>query len=125
MGKILDITTSRACMVDTLTMRRWHIAMQGHIVTVAMDTPPARVAQHLNRQQIHHRCFSFFNEKYKQWIIAPTLGSTKGTHFGSVEKSLAKCPGDPPATGNWQRKSSILGRWKKEPALKVACETNL
>jgi len=69
--------------------------------------------------------FLFFDEKYKQWIIAPTLGSTKGTHFGSVEKSLAKCPGDPPATGNWQRKSSILGRWKKEPALKVSCETNL
>merc|ERR1719427_2434865 len=90
-----------------------------------MDTvPPARVAPHQNLQQIHHQCSSSLMIR-KNSIFAPALGSTKGTHFGSVEKSLAKCPGDPPATGNWQRKSSILGRWKKEPALKVACETNL
>jgi len=58
-------------------------------------------------------------------VFADKLGSTSGIDFGSAQKSLAKCPADPPASGTWQRKSSILGRWKKEATLKVACETNL
>jgi len=69
--------------------------------------------------------FLFFDAKDKQWVFADKLGSTRGIDFGSAQKSLAKCPADPPASGTWQRKSSILGRWKKEATLKVACETNL
>jgi len=69
--------------------------------------------------------FLFFDTKDKQWVIGEKLGSTRGIDFGSAQKTLAKCPADPPASGTWQRKSSILGRWKKEATLKVACETNL
>ena len=43
-------------------------------------------------------------------MFADKLGSTSGIDFGSAQKSLAKCPADPPASGTWQRKSSILGR---------------
>merc|ERR1711892_913584 len=69
--------------------------------------------------------FLFFDDKHKQWVFAGTLGATTGIDFGSAEKTLAKCPADPPASGTWLRKSSILGRWKKDATLKVACETNL
>eukprot|EP00090_Calanus_glacialis_P020617 TRINITY_DN3180_c0_g1_i1.p1 TRINITY_DN3180_c0_g1~~TRINITY_DN3180_c0_g1_i1.p1 ORF type:complete len:593 (+),score=149.12 TRINITY_DN3180_c0_g1_i1:61-1839(+) len=69
--------------------------------------------------------FLFYEDKMKQWVFGPTLGAIKGVDFGSAEKTLAKCPADPPASGTWQRKSSILGRWKKDTTLKVACETNL
>ena len=55
--------------------------------------------------------FLFYDDKHKQWVFAQTVGATKGIEFGSAEKTLAKCPGDPPASGTWQRKSSILGRW--------------
>jgi len=69
--------------------------------------------------------FLFYEDKKKQWVFSATLGATKEVDFGSAEKTLAKCPADPPASGTWQRKSSILGRWKKDTTLKVACETNL
>jgi len=69
--------------------------------------------------------FLFFEDKKKQWLVGPTLGSTTGVSFSTTEKTLAKCPGDPPASGTWQRKSTILGRWKKETTLKMACATNL
>lgn len=69
--------------------------------------------------------FLFFDDKHKQWVFAATVGATTGIDFGSAEKTLAKCPADPPASGTWQRKSSILGRWKKDATLKVACETTL
>ena len=54
--------------------------------------------------------FLYFESKKQQWVFGPTLGAAKGIEFGSAEKTLAKCPGDPPASGTWQRKSSILGR---------------
>eukprot|EP00088_Acartia_fossae_P022382 TRINITY_DN235_c0_g1_i4.p1 TRINITY_DN235_c0_g1~~TRINITY_DN235_c0_g1_i4.p1 ORF type:complete len:570 (-),score=129.97 TRINITY_DN235_c0_g1_i4:121-1830(-) len=66
--------------------------------------------------------FLFWDKPHKQWIFAPTLGSDSGVEFGSVKPSLAKCPGDPPARDNWQYKSSVLRRWKKNVALKVTCE---
>merc|ERR1711970_83256 len=69
--------------------------------------------------------FLFYEDKKKQWLVGPTLGATKGVNFSITEKTLAKCPGDPPASGTWQRKSTILGRWKKEATLKMACATNL
>merc|ERR1712233_204908 len=46
--------------------------------------------------------------------VGPTKGNKSGGIYSSVKNSLAVCPGDPPASGNWQRKSSFLGRWKKE-----------
>ena len=55
--------------------------------------------------------FLFYEDKKKQWLVGPTLGATKGVNFSTTEKTLAKCPGDPPASGTWQRKSTILGRW--------------
>ena len=54
--------------------------------------------------------FLFYEDKKKQWLVGPTLGSTTGVSFSTTEKTLAKCPGDPPASGTWQRKSTILGR---------------
>jgi len=66
--------------------------------------------------------YLFWEEKKKQWMFGPTLGNKSGVDFGSVENSLAKCPGDPPATGNWQYKTSVLGRWKKSAALKLECQ---
>lgn len=66
--------------------------------------------------------FLFYEDKKKQWVFGPTLGAMKDVDFGSAEKTLAKCPADPPASGTWQRKSSILGRWKKDTSLKVACK---
>ncbi len=38
-------------------------------------------------------------------------GELKNVEFGTVEKSLAKCPADPPSAGTWQYKSSVLGRY--------------
>jgi len=69
--------------------------------------------------------FLFFEDKKKQWVFGPTLGAAKGVDYASAEKTLAKCPGDPPASGTWQRKSNILGRWKKDATLKVACEKKM
>merc|ERR1712123_557481 len=69
--------------------------------------------------------FLFFEDKKKQWVFGPTLGAAKGVDYASAEKTLAKCPGDPPASGTWQRKSNILGRWKKDATLKVACEKKI
>ena len=54
--------------------------------------------------------FLFWLPKDKQWWVGPTLGDKKGAEFSSVKNSLAVCPGDPQAVGNWQRKSSFLGR---------------
>jgi len=59
----------------------------------------------------------------KQWMVGPTKGSKSGGIFSSVKNSLAVCPGDPPASGNWQRKSTFLGRWKVEPTLSMTCDT--
>jgi hypothetical protein len=38
-------------------------------------------------------------------------GALNNVEFGTVEKSLAKCPADPPSAGTWQYKSSVLGRY--------------
>jgi hypothetical protein len=39
-----------------------------------------------------------------------SVGDLKNVEFGPVEKSLAKCPADPPSAATWQYKSSVLGR---------------
>jgi len=85
--------------------------------TNPVTTPPSKAS--------NKPMFLYFESKKQQWVFGPTLGATKGIEFGSAEKTLAKCPGDPPASGTWQRKSSILGRWKKDATLKMICETKL
>jgi len=65
--------------------------------------------------------FLFYEKKKAQWVFGPTLGSSTGVEYGSVEKGTAKCPADPPAVGTWMRKTSFLHRWKKEPSLIVNC----
>jgi len=67
--------------------------------------------------------FLFWLPTEKQWMVGPTKGNKSGGVFSSVKNSLAVCPGDPPASGNWQRKSSFLGRWKKEATLSMTCDT--
>jgi len=70
--------------------------------------------------------YLFWDAKDKMWVVGPTLGNTNGAEFGSTQNNLGKCPGDPQATATgWQKKSSILKRWKKDANLKVKCETNL
>merc|ERR1711962_1465213 len=56
--------------------------------------------------------YLFWEERKKQWVFGPNLGSSSKVEFGSNANSLAKCPADPPATGKWQYKSSVLSRWK-------------
>ena len=63
--------------------------------------------------------FLFYEKKKAQWLFGPTLGSSSGADYGSVEKGTAKCPADD--SGWWMRKSSFLHRWKKEASLKVTC----
>ena len=63
--------------------------------------------------------YLFYEKKKAQWLFGPTLGSSSGAEYGSVEKGTAKCPADD--AGWWMRKSSFLHRWKKEASLKVTC----
>lgn len=63
--------------------------------------------------------YLFYEKKKAQWLFGPTLGSSSGAEYGSVEKGTAKCPADD--GGWWMRKSSFLHRWKKEASLKVTC----
>merc|ERR1712002_73735 len=65
--------------------------------------------------------FLYWDEKNKQWLFGETLGGKSGIDFSTAGNSLAKCPGDPPASGTWQYKSSVLRRWKKDTTLKVSC----
>jgi len=66
--------------------------------------------------------FLFWDDKTKQWVFGEAVGRSSGIDFSSANNSLAKCPGDPPANGNWQYKSSVLRRWKKDTTLKVTCQ---
>lgn len=68
--------------------------------------------------------YLFWEERKKQWVFGPNLGSSSKVEFGSNANSLAKCPADPPATGKWQYKSSVLSRWKSSATLKVECRQN-
>jgi len=77
-------------------------------------TPPAGTA---NTKPV----FLFYRATDQQWVFGPTRGRTSGAQYSSVEQSPAKCPGDPASQGKWQRKSSILGRWKVEPSLQLNC----
>merc|ERR1719275_140624 len=67
--------------------------------------------------------YLFWLPRDKQWMVGPTKGNKSGGIFSSVKNSPAVCPGDPPASGNWQRKSSFLGRWKTEATLSMTCDT--
>merc|ERR1711872_160841 len=89
----------------------------GSQTTNTATTPASNTAQ---KQR-----FLFFEDKKKQWVIGEKLGVAKGVNFSTAEKTLAKCPADPPASGTWQRKSTILGRWKKDTTLKMACAVRL
>merc|ERR1711973_1083754 len=91
-----------------------------HRPGTATSRPPVTTSRPSNVVPI----FLFWEDKKKQWIFGPTVGSTSKVEFGSIPNSLAKCPGDPPATGNWQYKTSVLGRWKKTADLKVACDVH-
>merc|ERR1712198_393129 len=65
--------------------------------------------------------YLYWEQRKKQWVFGPDLGSSSKVEFGSNANSLAKCPADPPATGKWQYKSSVLSRWKSSATLKVEC----
>merc|ERR1712198_662938 len=65
--------------------------------------------------------YLYWEQRKKQWVFGPDLGSSSKVEFGSNASSLAKCPADPPATGKWQYKSSVLSRWKSSATLKVEC----
>lgn len=69
--------------------------------------------------------FLFFDTAKQQWKFASDLGGKKNLFFGTEEKSVAKCPGDPTAQGHWQTATGTFGRWKKNANVKVVCETNL
>jgi len=68
--------------------------------------------------------FLFWMQAEKQWMVGPTKGNKSGGIYSSTKNSLAVCPGDPPSSGNWQRKSSFLGRWKKEATLSMTCDSS-
>jgi len=68
--------------------------------------------------------FLFWDEKHQQWVIGDVVGSLNNVEFGTVEKSLAKCPADPPSASTWQYKSSVLGRWKSAD-ITSTCEIHL
>merc|ERR1712025_1063907 len=89
----------------------------GSQTTNTATTPASNTAQ---KQR-----FLFYEDKKKQWVVGEKLGVAKGVNFSTAEKTLAKCPADPPASGTWQRKSTILGRWKKDTTLKMACAVRL
>merc|ERR1712211_137229 len=57
--------------------------------------------------------FLFWMPTEKQWMVGPTKGNKSGGIYSSTKNSLAVCPGDPPSSGNWQRKSSFLGGGRK------------
>jgi len=66
--------------------------------------------------------YLFFDGKEKMWVFGPSITNTKGVEFGSTKNNLANCPADPQATaGGWNRKSSVLKRWKAEPTIKMVC----
>jgi len=69
--------------------------------------------------------YLFFDKSKQQWKIASDLGGKKNLFFGTMEKSLAKCPGDPTSQGTWQAATGTFGRWRQNANVKVACETNL
>jgi len=65
--------------------------------------------------------YLFYDKKTNKWTFGPTLGNKSGSEYGSEVLTSAKCPGDPTTVGKWMRKTSVLGRWKKEASLKVIC----
>eukprot|EP00091_Calanus_sinicus_P013800 TRINITY_DN3066_c0_g1_i10.p1 TRINITY_DN3066_c0_g1~~TRINITY_DN3066_c0_g1_i10.p1 ORF type:complete len:586 (-),score=167.47 TRINITY_DN3066_c0_g1_i10:160-1917(-) len=75
--------------------------------------------------QTNEPMFLFYDTSKKQWRFAGDLGGNKNLFFATEEKSVAKCPGDPTAKGTWQAATGTFGRFKKNPNVNVACETNL
>ena len=55
--------------------------------------------------------FLFFDTAKQQWKFASDLGGKKNLFFGTEEKSVAKCPGDPTAQGHWQTATGTFGRY--------------
>jgi len=74
------------------------------------------------RPATYEPVFLYWNDKKNKWVFGPgaQVGSTHDVEFASMEKSLAKCPADPPATGNWAKSGTF--RWSKKTALKVECD---
>jgi len=65
--------------------------------------------------------YLFWLPTEKQWMVGPTLASKSGGVYSTDKNSLAACPADPQTVGNWQRKGSFLGRWKKEASMSMTC----
>jgi len=123
----LDFSTTDASMMKKQAEFFGHYRFQGMHANhpyyqIAQDSSSGRPTTTARPSRAPKPMYLFFEEKKKQWMFGPTLGSKSGVEFGSTENSLAKCPGDPPSTGNWQYKSSVLGRWEKSTALKVECQ---
>merc|ERR1719206_1534172 len=120
------------------------MAGSGSMTTNKATTPASTTAE--------KSMFLFYEDKKKQWLVGPTLGATKGVNFSTTEKTMAKCPEETVVgrTYTWSykrsqfqyhrenhgkmsrrsfsiwnmaEKSTILGRFKKESTLKMACAT--
>ena len=54
--------------------------------------------------------YLFYDTAKQQWKFAGDLGGKKDLFFATVEKSVAKCPGDPTTLGTWQAATGTFGR---------------
>jgi len=76
------------------------------------------------RPTTYEPVYLFWDDKKEKWTFGPgsQVGDTSDIEFATMQKSLAKCPADPPATGNWAKSGTF--RWSKKASLKVTCGTN-
>ena len=54
---------------------------------------------------LHTRSYIFCT--YKHFLNPHVTGDTSDIEFATMQKSLAKCPADPPATGNWAKSGTF------------------
>eukprot|EP00092_Neocalanus_flemingeri_P006157 GFUD01006628.1.p1 GENE.GFUD01006628.1~~GFUD01006628.1.p1 ORF type:complete len:588 (-),score=139.67 GFUD01006628.1:240-2003(-) len=95
----------------------------GHVSTGSAQ--PTTTQKSSTASQVQEPMYLFYDTTKQQWRFAGDLGGKENLFFGTVEKSVAKCPGDPTAQGTWQAATGTFGRWKKNANVKVVCETNL
>lgn len=86
------------------------------------DTPASTTGRSSTKVE---PAFLYFSPGKQQWVIGKSLGTTSGLFFGTAEKSKAKCPGDSVTRGTWQTATGSFGRWKPNPLVTVACQTQL
>jgi len=96
-------------------------AGHGHGSTGSVQTTQKPTTSSQNNEPM----FLFYDTSKKQWRFAADLGGKKDLFFATEEKSVAKCPADPTAKGTWQAATGTFGRFKKNAAVSVVCETNL